>query len=279
LIDLHTHTDASDGRCTPSDLVDRAAALGVSVLSVTDHDTVTACESAARACRARGIAFVPGIEITAVREAADVHVLGYFIDVHSPHLADFLREQRRVRIDRVRTMIRRLASMGIVLDSEAIVQPAIDDPAKAVGRPWIARALVAGGHVPTTAEAFDRFLSRGRPAFVPRTGAPPEAVIALIHETGGIASIAHPALIGRDEWIPGFAAAGVDAIEAYHPKHDAAATARYLAAAAQHDLLVTGGSDYHGGEEHGAVAPGSVSLPRDAFDRLVARNMEDRRSG
>jgi predicted metal-dependent phosphoesterase TrpH len=136
---------------------------------------------------------------------------------------------------------------------------------------------VAGGHVPTTADAFDRFLSRGRPAFVPRAGAPPADVIALIHDTGGIASIAHPAQMGRDEWIPEFAAAGVDAIEAYHTDHDAAATARYLAAATEHGLLVTGGSDYHGDEQHGAVAIGSVSLPRDAFDRLVIRNREQRK--
>jgi predicted metal-dependent phosphoesterase TrpH len=276
LIDLHTHTTASDGRCTPSDLVGLAAALGVSVLSVTDHDTVAACESAGRACRARGITFVPGIEMTAVREGADIHVLGYFIDVHSRQLAAFLAGQRRIRLDRVRAMIERLGSIGIDLDAEAIVQPGIDDPTRAVGRPWIARALVAGGHVPTTADAFDRFLSRGRPAFVPRAGASPEDVIALIHDTGGLASIAHPGLVGRDEWIAEFAAADVDAIESYHPDHDADATARYLTAAAQHGLLVTGGSDFHGGEEHGAAAPGSVCLPRDAFDRLIAKNAQQR---
>jgi 3',5'-nucleoside bisphosphate phosphatase len=277
LIDLHTHTDASDGRCTASDLVERAASLGVAVLAVTDHDTVAACEAAGRASAARGITFVPGIEITAVREGADVHVLGYFLDVHSPRLAAFLAEQRRLRIDRVRAMIHRLASMGVDLDAEAVLQPAIQDPTRAVGRPWIARALVAGGHAPTTADAFDRFLSRGRPAFVPRAGAPPEQVIAVIHETGGIASIAHPGLIGRDEWIPGFAVAGVDAIEAYHTDHDADATARYLAAAAHHGLLVTGGSDYHGDEQHDARVPGSVSLPRDAFDRLVAKKRAQRK--
>jgi predicted metal-dependent phosphoesterase TrpH len=167
--------------------------------------------------------------------------------------------------------------MGIDLDAEAILQPAIQDSTRAVGRPWIARALVAGGHAATIADAFDRFLSRGRPAFVPRAGATPEEVIAVIHDTGGIASIAHPGLIGRDEWIPGFAVAGVDAIEAYHTDHDADATARYLAAAAQHGLLVTGGSDYHGDERHGGRVPGSVSLPRDAFDRLVAKNRAQRK--
>ena len=271
MIDLHTHTDASDGRCTPDILVARAAAGGVSVLSVTDHDTVAGCERAAEACRRLGLTFVPGIEITAVREAADVHVLGYFIDVGSPRLAAFLAEQRRLRLDRVREMIRRLAKLGIALDADAIVQPAVENPAKSPGRPWIARALVAAGHCQTTNEAFDRFLARGRSAFIPRAGAPPGQVIACIHDAGGLASIAHPGLIARDEWIAGFAAQGVDALEAYHTEHDEAATRKYLAAARRHDLLVTGGSDYHGDESHGAGAPGSISLPREAFDRLLAR--------
>jgi hypothetical protein len=177
LIDLHTHTTASDGRCTPAELVSRASAAGVTVLSVTDHDTVAGCEAAAEACREAGIAFVPGIEITAIREAVDVHVLGYFIDVRSAALQAFLAAQRRRRLDRVRRMIDRLATFGIHLDADAILQPGVDDSTRSVGRPWIARALVAAGHVATTNEAFDSWLARGRPAFVPRAGAPPEEVI------------------------------------------------------------------------------------------------------
>lgn len=269
MIDLHTHTTASDGRCTPDELVARAAAAGVTVLSVTDHDTVAATGAVAAACRTAGLEFVPGIEITAVRERADVHVLGYFLDAASPLLQTFLAQQRRRRINRVREMIDRLAGLGIRLDAEAILKPGIDDPSKAVGRPWIARALVAGGHVADKNEAFDRFLSRGRPAFVPRAGAPPDEVFARIHDAGGIASIAHPGLIGHDEWLHEFAAAGVDAFEAFHSDHDAEATARYLALATRLGVAVSGGSDYHADETHGATHPGSVSLPREHFDRLV----------
>jgi len=268
LIDLHTHTTASDGRCTPGELVARASAAGVTVLSVTDHDTVAGSDAAAAACRTAGIEFVAGIEITAVRESADVHVLGYFVDVASPALQTFLAEQRRRRIDRVRDMIRRLAGLGIDLDADAILKPGIDDPSKAVGRPWIASALVAAGHVASKNDAFDQFLSRGRPAFVPRAGAPPEDVFARIHDAGGLAAIAHPGLIGRDDWLHGFAAAGVDALEVFHPDHDADATARYMALAKRLGLAVTGGSDYHADETHGAAAPGSVSLPREHYDRL-----------
>jgi predicted metal-dependent phosphoesterase TrpH len=269
LIDLHTHTTASDGRCTPDELVARASAGGLTVLSVTDHDTVAATAAAAAACNASGIEFVPGIEITAVRESADIHVLGYFIDVSSPLLQHFLGVQRRRRIDRVREMIARLADLGMHLDADAILKPGLDDSSKAVGRPWIAAALVAGGHVADKNEAFERYLARGRAAFVPRVGAPPEEVFARIHDAGGLASVAHPGLIGRDGWLDEFAAAGVDAIEAFHSDHDEIATARYLDIAKRLGLAVTGGSDYHADEAHGAAHPGSTSLPRAYYERLV----------
>jgi predicted metal-dependent phosphoesterase TrpH len=270
VIDLHTHTTASDGRCTPVELVARAASAGVTVLSVTDHDTVAGCDAAAAACAAAAIRFVPGIEITAVRDEVDVHLLGYFIDPQSDALHAFLSEQRRRRIDRIRRMIGRLADLGLPLDEDAILKPALDDPGKSVGRPWIARALVAAGHVATTNEAFGSWLSRGRPAFAPREAAAPDNVVARIHDAGGLASLAHPGLVGRDEWIPGLAAAGLDAIEVYHTNHDAAATARYRAMAEQLGLAVSGGSDYHADQSHGAPFPGSVSLPREAYERLVS---------
>ena len=269
MIDLHTHTTASDGRCAPAELVARAAAAGVTVLSVTDHDTVAGCEAAAGACEAADIEFVPGIEITAVRDESDVHVLGYFIDPRSSALRVFLTEQRQRRFDRVGRMIARLARLGLRLDADAILRPAVDDPTRAVGRPWIARALVAAGYVQTTNEAFTSWLSRGRPGFVPREGAAPDNVIARIHDAGGLASMAHPGLIGRDNWIPGLAASGLDAIEAFHTDHDADAIARYRAMAQRLTLAVSGGSDYHGDESHGAAHPGNVSLPRDDFERLV----------
>jgi predicted metal-dependent phosphoesterase TrpH len=269
LIDLHTHTTASDGRCTPAELVARAAAAGVTVLSVTDHDTVAGYQAAAAVSATAGVELVPGIEITAIVEGADVHVLGYFIDVHSPRLLAFLAEQRRRRIDRVRQIIDRLAAHGIVLDSDAILQPGLDDPGITSGRPWVARALVAGGHVADSNQAFDRWLGRGRPAFVPRLGVAPKEVVARIHEARGIASLAHPGLVEHDEWLPGFAADGLDALEAYHSVHDSSATGHYLSMAARLGLCVTGGSDYHADESHGSGGPGCVSLPREAYEKLV----------
>lgn len=271
MIDLHTHTTASDGRCSPAELVARAAAAGVTVLSVTDHDTVAACDAARIACGTAGLEFVPGIEITAIRDGIDVHVLAYFFDPESPDLLAFLAEQRTRRVDRAREMMARLGALGMPLDADAILRPGIDHAGTSVGRPWIARALVASGHVATPGEAFARWLSPGQPAFVPRLAAPPEDVVARIHAAHGIASMAHPGVVARDAWLDALAAAGLDALEAYHSDHDAHATARYLALARRLHLGVTGGSDFHADEAHGPRAPGAVSLPRDEFERLKVR--------
>ncbi len=271
MIDLHTHTTASDGRCTPAELVARASAAGVTVLSVTDHDTLEACDAVGNACALAGITFVPGIEITAVRDEVDVHVLGYFVDVRSSSLGVFLAEQRQRRIDRVGRILVQLETLGIHLDANAILRPAIDQPGTSIGRPAVARALVAAGYVKTSNDAFATWLSRGRPGFVPREGAAPDNVIEQIHAAGGIASMAHPGLLRRDMWIAGFASSGLDAIEAYHTNHDEQLTGHYRSVAHRLGLCISGGSDYHADESHGSAHPGSVALPAEAFDQLRAR--------
>ncbi len=270
MIDLHTHTTASDGRLTPAELVARAAAAGVTVISATDHDTTAAHAVMRLACIEAGIEFVPGIEITAIRDGVDVHVLGYFVDSESPDLLAFLAEQRMRRADRAREIIERLATLGMPLDADAILQPGFVDPTLAIGRPWIARALMDHGHVASVGEAFERWLSRGQPAFVPRAAATPEEVVARIHEAHGLASMAHPGIVERDGWIAPLAEAGLDALEVFHSEHDAEMTVKYGALARRMNLAATGGSDFHG-EGHGPAAPGVVSLPREEFERLKAR--------
>lgn len=271
MIDLHTHTTASDGRYGPAELVSRAAAAGVDVLSVTDHDTTAAAAAVATACSLARIEFVPGIEVTAVVDGADVHILGYFIDPQSRSLGAFLAEQRLRRVDRIRQMVERLADLGVTLDADEILSPSQGDSSKAAGRPWIARALVAAGVVASTREAFDKYLKRGQPAFVARIGPMPAQVFAEIHGAGGIASLAHPGLLKRDDLIPSFAVAGLDAIEVHHSKHSAEDTARYLEMAKRHGLAITGGSDYHGDPAHDVVGLGGVSLPRELFQPLKDR--------
>ena len=271
MIDLHLHTTASDGRSTPRELVDYAARGGVSVMAVTDHDTTAAVSEVRSEARARDIEAISGIEITAVENERDIHVLGYFFDpLHEP-LAAFLAAQRANRIARVEAIAARLATLGVPVDVEALVQEARRETGRSIGRPQVARAMVAAGHVADTREAFDRWLARGGPGFVPRTGARTEVVIDVIHQAGGIASLAHPGKVHVDDRIKPLQDAGLDAIEAFHPDHDTALVERYVELARSLNLLLTGGSDFHGDVSHG-LNPGSVTLPAAEWERLRQAN-------
>jgi 3',5'-nucleoside bisphosphate phosphatase len=270
VIDLHLHTRVSDGLDTPGDLAARCAAAGLTVFSVTDHDTIGGWEEAAAAGSAVGLEFVPGVEITAVLDGQDVHVLGYFGSRRAPVLESFLDGQRADRIRRLREMIGRLASLGLPVDAEAVFGAA--DSRRAVGRPQLADAMIAAGQVASRDEAFSRYLGYGCPAFVPRVGSTPEAVIELITAAGGVASLAHPALLDRDELIPGLILGGLSALEAYHPDHDPDTAARYHRLASKSGLLVTGGSDFHGVDSgHRESALGRITLPPAEFERLRTR--------
>lgn len=273
MIDLHLHTTASDGRCSPRDLVARVHAAGVRVFSVTDHDTVAAHAEAAAEAAARGLQFVPGIEITAVWRGRDVHVLGYWIDAGHLPLQTFLRAQRQRRLDRTIAIVDALAALGAPIDVSPLLADAARRPGTSVGRPGIARLLVRAGHAASTQEAFERWLGEGRPAYVPRRGPPPAEVCAAIHEAGGIASLAHPGVTRRDEMLETWASAGLDALEAHHSDHDADTERRYVERAAGLGLQVTGGSDFHGDEpmSHRTVRRiAGATLPDGAWETLRA---------
>lgn len=271
MIDLHLHTSASDGRSTPRELVAAARRVRLSTLAVTDHDTVAALDETAAECALQGLRWVAGIEITAGRGGAEVHVLGYFFDPQSPALLAFLDEQRADRVRRITAMIDRLWRLGLAVEEDEVFGTDRRTGGRAVGRPFIARAMVRAGHVKTAREAFDLYLAEGRPAFVPRRAPAPEDVVGLVHAAGGIASLAHPALLGHDEWIPGMATAGLDAIEAYYSEHSPDVIARYRSLAADLGLALSGGSDYHGHVGHGPQRPGDAVLPEHEFERLVER--------
>lgn len=264
MIDLHLHTTASDGSASPEALVERASAAGIQVLAVTDHDTLAALPAARRAARAAAIEFVPGIEITAIDRGRDVHVLGYFVDAESAELAEFLARQRTDRRRRVIEMIDKLDRLGVPVDPAPILAEATLETERALGRPMVAAALVAAGHVADFAEAFDRYLGYGRPAFVARVGASPGEVIATVDRAGGVASLAHPGKLGDDSLVDDLIEAGLPAIEVYHPDHDADVSDRYARLARDRRLLMTGGSDYHGPETGRIDALGRVGLaPRE----------------
>jgi predicted metal-dependent phosphoesterase TrpH len=271
VIDLHLHTTASDGRSSPEDLVQAAVRANVRIIAVTDHDTVAGLDRVSAACASAGIEWVPGIEITAMLEHVDVHVLGYFIDHRSSILTTFLEAQVADRRRRVREMIDKLDALGVHVDADEVLGGHGGLDARWIGRPLLARALLRAGHVRTTREAFELYLAEERAAWVPRRAPSPAQVVALIHEAGGIASLAHPGLIGHDEWIAPIAAEGLDALEVYYIEHSPEMVIHYRVLAERLGLAMTGGSDFHGDPAHGPSRPGSVWLPDEAYQALKQR--------
>jgi predicted metal-dependent phosphoesterase TrpH len=273
LIDLHMHTTASDGRLAPAELVARAAAAGLTTISVTDHDTVAAIDEVTTAAQAKGIRVITGIELTSVDGGRDVHMLGYLFDKSSEKLSALLVNQRALRVSRVREIADRLAALNMFIDVDSVIDAAASRPGSSVGRPQLARALVRAGHVESVQQAFDLWLATGRPAFVPRTGPSPAAVIDAIHDAGGVASFAHPGVTKRDELIAPLIDRGLDAIEVYHSDHKPEDVAEYRNMAIRFGALVSGGSDFHGED---AVKPGRpqrsvfgvICLPPDALAAL-----------
>ena len=279
MIDLHLHTTASDGRLSPAQLVARARASGLTTIAVTDHDTVAAIAEATNVARAAGIRVVPGIEVTAVDDGRDVHMLGYFFDPLSEPLAAVLEHQRALRVSRVREIGARLAALGMVIDVESVLLAAAARPGSSVGRPQVARELVRAGYVASVQDAFDKWLATGRPAFITRTGPSPATIVDAIHDAGGLASMAHPGVTRRDELIGPLAEHGLDAIEVYHSDHSPEDQQHYLMMAKRRNLLVSGGSDFHGEDPAEAAKPGRarrailgvVSLPAADFAALEER--------
>jgi predicted metal-dependent phosphoesterase TrpH len=264
------HTTASDGRLSPDALVGEAVAAGLTTIAVTDHDTSAATRRVAEVCAAQGVQAVSGIEITAVEREHDVHILGYFIDPGHDGLAKFLHAQQRQRIDRVVAIAARLGALDMPIDVAELLAAAGTRQQQSIGRPQIARLMIEAGYVSTMREAFDRWLARARPAYIPRVAASAAAVIEVIHSAGGVASLAHPGETRIDDSISRLQAYGLDAIEVYHSGHGGEERDRYLRLAGQLDLLVTGGSDFHGDPEQG-IALGSVSLPARQWERLLAK--------
>ena len=271
MIDLHLHTTASDGLLSPTDLVSRAASCGLRTISVTDHDTCAGLAEAGEAARRLGLRAIPGVEITAIEDGRDAHMLAYFVDTADASFDDFLTSQRSNRIERIREIAGRLDALGCPLDIAALLNTIRERHGRSVGRPQIADALISAGHVRDRDDAFERLLGIGRPAFVARRGPSPEAVISIVAKAGGIVSMAHPGLTALDHLIPRLAAVGLQAIEARHSEHDAATEARYRQLAAHLGLAISGGSDFHGDVGRRATTIGRVTLSADELAALEAR--------
>jgi len=264
-VDLHLHSTISDGTWTPEQLVAEAQQLGMLAIAITDHDHTAGIETARQAASAAGIELIPGVEINTDHLGADVHILGYYIDFTNELLNRELARVREARLERNRHILERLEALGFTVEEERVMALAGEGT---VGRPHIAAALVEAGYVNGQAEAFERLLARGRPAYVERYQLLPAQAIAFIKQAGGLAVLAHPAKIHNDQLIPALAADGLHGIEAFHFDHTSAMARHYVALAEQLGLLITGGTDSHGPESDRPVAMGSVPVPEEVVSRL-----------
>ena len=265
-VDLHTHTTASDGTLSPSELVRAAARRGVRVLAVTDHDSTDGLRDAlAEAEQHRPLTIVPGLEINCDVPGAEVHVLGYLVDHEAPWFQDFLREQRAERVARVHRIAARLAELGLPIDPAEVFAIVKEGSA---GRPHVAQVMVLHGYVKSVREAFDRYLHVNGPANVPRKRLTPAEAVRIIRRARGVPVFAHPGLADRDALIPELVEAGLMGIEAIYAEHSAAQTAHYQDLCRRHGLIATGGSDYHG-ERSGRTNPlGHPPVPMSVYVEL-----------
>ena len=265
--DLHLHTNFSDGTYTPEELAGEARRHGVGCVALTDHDTMDGCPRMAVACEAAGLEFIPGSELTAEVDGHELHLLGYYLDAENQALTAKLAQFQVVRQNRIHEMAALLNQRGIPLRVEKVFELA---DCRSPGRPHVARALVQAGVCASVDEAFERFLKKDKPAWVPKFKISAAEAIQLIHGAAGLAALAHPGLNRIDESIPSLVEAGLDGIECFHTKHTRSVAEHYQGVAKAHGLLVTGGSDCHGMSK-GKPLLGSVKLPYEYVERMKDR--------
>ena len=268
LVDLHVHSTASDGKLTPEALIVKAAALGLKVISLTDHDSIAGIIPALKAVKAfPGLTFIPGVEISTDLADGEAHILGYFIDYTDPALEKALERFRDSRLGRGRGMVEKLAALGIKIDWARVQEIAGDG---AIGRPHVARAMLEKGYIKTFEEAFDRYIGHGGPAYVEREKMTPEEAVALIVRSRGLPVLAHPFTVKNPEaMVKQLKPAGLIGIEAYYKDNTPQATASTLKLAQKYTLIATGGTDYHGIGDSKEVMLGGTEVPLKAAQQLI----------
>lgn len=274
--DLHVHTTHSDGRMTPEQVVEHARKKGLKAIAVTDHDIVSAVKAAQQMGEKYSIEIIPGIEMSTLWEDQEIHILGYFVDIYDPKLLEALDKQRDVRFLRNQMMIEKLQKIGIPITLEEVMERKIDNDQRNIGRPHIAEVLIAKGIVRTMDEAFDRYLGRNGQAYLTPDRISPVEAIRLIHQSGGVAVIAHPGLYQKDEIIPLFVEEGLDGLEVDHPDHTDEDRQRYQAIATRYQLIATAGSDFHG-ERNGSMYHadlGTCTVPYRQVEKLKQKALK-----
>lgn len=268
--DLHLHTIFSDGTYAPDELISASAGAGLSAIAITDHDTVEAVSPAMDSAKRIGFELLPGIELTVEYAGIEIHMLGYLLDYKCARLARRLKILKQNRIERVYKICARLKKMNLPLEPQAVFDIA---GSGTVGRLHIARAMVKENLVKSIYDAFKVYIGDKCPAYVLGFRFSPQQAIELIREAGGIPVLAHPYLMNNDELIPKFAALGLMGLEAYYPEHSQGMVNHYRAIASKYNLLVTGGSDYHGDAKPN-VKLGCLKVGYELVERLKAAKAE-----
>ena len=241
--DLHIHSTYSDGTLPPAEIMRLAKESGLAAVSITDHDNVAAVLEADRFGAETGVEVVPGVELSAIEDGADVHILGYYVDVESETLGEHLNLFRNARRIRAERMVAKLNKIGLSLTMEVVLEKA--GPA-AIGRPHVAEAMVEEGLVFSYEEVFRKYIGFGGPAYEGKYEISPLRAVELIHDANGLAVIAHPGVYLKDGTVQKILDSGLDGIETIHPKHNADTVAKLRLIVKKLNLVETGGSDYHG---------------------------------
>ena len=264
--------------------------MGIQVLAITDHDTTEGLPAALTEAEQYVIIVVPGVEISTTSGSEEIHLLGYFVDLDNPELQSLLAVTREARWERAQKMLVRLANLGLPIEWERVL--AHSEGGSSIGRPHVAATLLEAGHVSSYDEAFNLWIGRDCPAYVERFKLLPERAIQLIRQSGGIPVLAHPYIYGKNgmlrkeldlkRWLPLLRSEGLEGVEAYYPNYPRRASRRLLEFAIRHGLVVTGGSDYHGGMIGAGL--GNVAVPWAVWEGLERRRQQvqaqaDRGSG
>ena len=271
--DLHLHTTASDGELSPGDLLSLAARRGLDCIAITDHDTTAGVETALQ-LQPSDIQILTGLELgcapsTDEDKPSDIDILAYDFDPLHPSLRQALKHLREQRKNRGKAIISRLQGLGIPIQWRTVAALAAGE---SIGRPHIAQALLEFGFVSSHEEAFERYLRKGAPAHVPRWRLTAAQSIVLIHDAGGVAVIAHPGkLFQFERRILALIPHGLDGIEITHPQHNQETTALLRRLAQQHDLLMTGGSDFHRPYANGEITMGRYLAPPGCIQSIQSR--------
>jgi predicted metal-dependent phosphoesterase TrpH len=268
-VDLHIHSTASDGRFSPAEIVHKSVELGLTIISLTDHDTVDGISAALAAAKAfPGLKVIPGVEISTDMPTDEVHVLGYFVDYTDHELQTSLERMRNSRQQRAQKMIAKLENLGIHLEWPRVQEIA---GGGSVGRPHLAQAMLEKGYISSLKEAFTKYISRGGPAYAKRDKMTPPEAVRLILRSNGLPVLAHPLFITDPEkLVVELKAAGLVGIETYYDSYTADQIDILVSLANKYNLVVSGGSDYHGLDDGSETMLGGAGVPMAAAEKLIA---------